>query len=139
MKVLADTCAWSLLLRRGTPAALNSEEQFMLTVLKDAIQDGRITMVGPIRQEVLSGIREPRQFERLKGALDAFPDEPITTADYEEAARFFNLCRSRGVECGGIDILLCALTSRTGWSLLTNDGGIKRCMEVLKAERILLR
>jgi hypothetical protein len=136
VKVLADTCAWSLLLRRGNPAALSGEEQFMLTVLKDAIQDGRVAMVGPIRQEVLSGIRETAQFERLKGALGAFPDEPITAQDYEEAARLFNLCRSRGVECGGIDILLCALASRAGWNLLTNDGGIKRCMEALKAEGI---
>ena len=136
MKVLADTCAWSLLLRRGTPVALSGEEQFMLTVLKDAIQDGRVAMVGPIRQEVLSGIRETAQFERLKGALEAFPDEPITTGDYEQAACFFNLCRSQGVECGGIDILLCAVASRAGWTLLTNDGGIKRCMEVLKSKGI---
>lgn len=134
MKVLVDTCAWSLLFRRRNLAALNVEEQFMLTSLKDAIQDGRAAIVGPIRQEVLSGIKEPAQFEKLRSALDAFPDETITTGDYEEAARLFNLCRSRGVECGAIDILLCAVASRERWSLLTNDGGIERCMEALKAE-----
>lgn len=105
----------------------------MVTVLKDAIQDGRVTLVGPIRQEVLSGIQETAQFERLKSALAAFPDEPVVTGDYEEAALFFNLCRSRGVECGGTDILLCAVASRAGWTLLTNDGGIKRCMEALES------
>jgi predicted nucleic acid-binding protein len=132
VKVLADTCAWSLLLRRGNPAALNSEEQIMLGVLKEAIQDGRVAMVGPIRQEVLSGIRETAQFERLRQALSAFPDQPITTADYEEAARLYNFCRSRGVEGGGIDILLCTVASRARWTLLTDDGGIQRCLEVLK-------
>ncbi len=136
MKVLADTCAWSLLLRRGSPAALSGEDQLMLAALKDAIQDGRVALIGPIRQEVLSGIKEAAQFERLKRALGAFPDEPITTGDYQDAARLFNLCRSRGVECGAIDILLCAVACRDRWSLLTNDGGIKRCMEVLKAEGI---
>ena len=93
-------------------------------------------MLGPIRQEVLSGIKEPAQFERLRTALAAFPDEPITTAHYEEAARFFNICRSRGVECGAIDILLCAVATRERWSLLTNDGGIKRSMEALKSEGV---
>ena len=106
----------------------------MLTSLKDAIQDGRTAIVGPIRQEVLSGIKEPAQCEKLRCALEAFPDETITTGDYEEAARLFNLCRSRGVECGAIDILLCAVASKERWSLLTNDDGIKRCMEALKAE-----
>jgi predicted nucleic acid-binding protein len=134
MKVLVDTCAWSLLFRRRNLAALNVEEQFMLTSLKDAIQDGRTAIVGPIRQEVLSGIKEPAQCEKLRCALEAFPDETITTGDYEEAARLFNLCRSRGVECGAIDILLCAVASKERWSLLTNDDGIKRCMEALKAE-----
>lgn len=137
MKVLVDTCAWSLLLRRGNPVALNGEENFMLTSLKDAIQDGRVAMVGPVRQEVLSGIKESAQFARLRNALEAFPDEPITTEDYEEAARLFNFCRSRGVECGAVDILLCAVASRERWSLLTNDGGIKRCMEALKLEGTL--
>ncbi|MGD0520542.1 MAG: PIN domain-containing protein [Terracidiphilus sp.] len=137
MKLLADTCAWSLLFRRRIATALNGEEQFMLNTLTDAIQDGRVAIVGPIRQEVLSGIKEAAQFERLRGALEAFQDEPITTSHYEEAARLFNLCRSRGVECGAIDILLCAIASRERWSILTNDGGLKRCMEVLKSEGFL--
>ena len=136
MKLLADTCAWSLMLRRGNPAALIAGDRLMLTPLKDAIQDVRVAMLGPIRQEVLSGIKEPAQFERLRTALAAFPDEPITTAHYEEAARFFNICRSRGVECGAIDILLCAVATRERWSLLTNDGGIKRSMEALKSEGV---
>ena len=44
-----------------------------------------------------------------EAALEAFRDEPITTHHYEEAARLFNLCRSHGVECGSIDILICAV------------------------------
>ena len=134
MKILVDACIWSLALRRKTKAALSGEERLMLTSLQEAIQDRRAAIVGPIRQEVLSGIKEPAQFKRLRNALEAFPDEPITTAHYEEAARLFNLCRSRGVECGAIDILLCAVASKERWGLLTNDGGIKRCMEALKAE-----
>ena len=136
MKVLVDACVWSLSLRRKDPSALNGEEQRMVALLVDAIQDARVAMVGPIREEVLSGIREIAQFERLRRALEAFPDTPMATPHYEEAARLFNLCRSRGVECGAVDILLCAVASRERWSLLTTDGGLKRCIETLRAEGV---
>jgi hypothetical protein len=137
VKILIDSCVWSLALRRKNKALLSKDEQRLAAVLSEAVQDGRVAIVGPIRQEVLSGIKETVQFERLRDALGAFQDEPVTTTHYEEAARLFNLCRSRGVECGAIDILLCAVASRERWSILTNDGGLKRCMEVLKSERIL--
>jgi predicted nucleic acid-binding protein len=137
MKVLVDSCVWSLSLRRKLQTRLSNDEQRMVALLSDAIQDGRVAIVGPIRQEVLSGIKETVQFERLRDALGAFQDEPITTSHYEEAARLYNLCRSSGVECGAIDILLCAVACRERWSILTNDGGLKRCMEVLKSEGIL--
>ena len=110
----------------------------MLTSLQDAIQDRRVAIVGPIRQEVLSGIKELAQFEKLRRFLDAFPDETITTGDYEEAARLYNLCRSRGVECGATDILLCAVAALKHLAILTSDGGIKRCIEALKAEGLFL-
>jgi hypothetical protein len=137
MRILADSCVWSLLLRRKNKAALSNEEQLMVASLGEAILDGRVAIVGPIRQEVLSGIKEIAQFERLRRALEAFPDSPIATGHYEEAARLFNLCRSHGVECGAIDILLCAVASKERWSILTTDGGMKRCMDVLNSEGIL--
>lgn len=72
----------------------------------------------------------------MRSALEAFPDTPLTTTHYEEAARFFNLCRSRGVECGAVDVQLCAVASRERWSILTTDAGLKRCVEALRAERV---
>jgi len=137
MKVLADTCAWSLLLRRKNKADLIDDEQQMADSLTETIRDGRVVIVGPIRQEVLSGIKHEAQFEKLKKALEAFPAEPIATVDYEEAARLFNLCRSVGVECGSVDILLCAVAVRKRWSILTTDGGLKNCIEVIRAEGML--
>ena len=87
MKVLADTCAWSLALRRRNRAALSDAERILVASLGEAIKDGRIVLIGPIRQEILSGIKDMAQFEKLKSALEAFPDEPLATAHYEEAAR----------------------------------------------------
>jgi len=87
-------------------------------------------MIGPIRQELLSGIKESAQFEKVKKALGPFRDEAVETLDYEEAARLFNLCRSYGVECGPVDILFCAVARRRKWDVLTNDAVMKRCLEV---------
>jgi len=60
MKVIVDTSVWSLALRRdkGEPNAIVNEFRHM-------IQDHRVQMIGPIRQEILSGIRSESQFTPL--------------------------------------------------------------------------
>jgi hypothetical protein len=40
-------------------------------------------MIGPIRQELLSGIKEQAQFEKVKNALQAFRDEPLDSSGYK--------------------------------------------------------
>jgi predicted nucleic acid-binding protein len=137
VKVLADSCAWSLLFRRKSRAALSGDEQFVLASLKEAIRDSRVGIVGAIRQEVLSGIKEFAQFEKLRTALQAFPDEPLTTLHFEEAARLFNLCRSCGIECGSTDILICAVAVQMQYDILTYDKGLKRCIQLLRTLAIL--
>lgn len=89
-------------------------------------------MLGPIRQEVLSGIKDESQFERIARLLDPFPDEDLRTEDYLRAARFFNLCRKDGVQCGPIDMQICSIAAARKYVVLTNDGGLLRCLEVLR-------
>jgi predicted nucleic acid-binding protein len=137
VKVLVDACVWSLLLRRRNRTAASGDGQLLLASLTEAIQDGRVAMIGPIRQEILSGIKYLAQFETLRAALEAFPDEPLTTFHYEQAARLFNLCRSRGVECGSTDILVCAVAVQMQWAILTYDRALERCIGVLRAEGII--
>lgn len=132
MKVLVDTCVWSLSLRRKNMADLGVDDQNMLKSLIEAIEDHRATIIGPIRQEILSGIRDKMQFAKTEKLLEPFLDEEIIAADYIEAARAFNLCKDRGVQCGAVDILICAVAARNRWSVLTHDQGLKRCMEVLQ-------
>jgi predicted nucleic acid-binding protein len=131
MNLLVDTSVWSLALRRKPNAHLSSEEQHLVSTLREAINDGRVSMIGPIRQELLSGIKEPAQFEKLSKALAPFRDEALATIDYEDAARLYKLCRSRGVECGPVDILICALARRRKWELLSNDAVMNRCAEII--------
>ena len=133
MKVLADTSVWSLALRRKKTARLSVEEQRLTKLLSEAIQDGRVVMIGPIRQELLSGIKDQAQFAKLKSALAGFRDEPLDTSDYEEAARLYNACRSRGMECGPVDMLICAVAVQRKWKVLAYDAGLNKCLEIIES------
>jgi len=137
LKVLVDTCTWSLLLRRKHGTVLSSEEESMVTLLREAIRDGRVAIIGPIRQEVLSGIKHEAQFDKLRDALGDFPDVQLTRHHFEEAARLFNLCQGRGVACGATDILMCAVAALERFELLTADQGLRRCIEILRGEGLL--
>ena len=121
MSVLVDTSVWSLALRRRTSRASRHAN-----TLRQLIEDGRVRLIGPIRQELLSGIAQGKQFERLKEDLAAFPDEPIGTVDYETAAAMFNTCRGKGVQGSHTDFLICAVASRLGDEIYTTDADFKR-------------
>ena len=136
MKVIVDTCVWSLWLRRRDESRLNANEQQIVAELREAVAERRAKILGPIRQEILSGIRNAVQFAKTAGLLDPFLDEVIETSDYVDAARLFNLCRDRGVQCGPVDILICAVAARNHYGILTYDQGLKRCIEALRAEGI---
>jgi predicted nucleic acid-binding protein len=132
VKLLVDTSVWSLALRRKNTAGLSSDEQKLKAELVQAIQDGRVVMLGLLRQELLSGVKEKAQFDKLKAALDPYLDEPVSTADHEYAARVYNECRNQGVESGTVDILICAVAVRRGWEVLSGDGGLNRCLALAK-------
>jgi predicted nucleic acid-binding protein len=137
MKVIVDTCVWSLSLRRRSAAGLKADEQLLVAQLTEAIQDGSALTVGPIRQEILSCIRDKAQLARTERLLDPFRDEEITAGDYVEAARLFNLCRNHGVQCSAADTLLCAVAVRNRYGILTCDAGLQRCIGVLRAEGLI--
>ncbi len=54
MKVLVNTCVWSLALWRNQAA----EDPFVLE-FRELITELRVQMLGPVRQELLSGIHSP--------------------------------------------------------------------------------
>ena len=118
MRVLVDTTVWSLALRRQRPKA---KEQILIDELSELIRELRAVLIGPVRQEVLSGIPDPAKFEVVKQHLEAFDDLPIIEADYEEAARVFNLCRKKGVQGSHIDFLICAVAIRHSAAVFTTD------------------
>ena len=78
-------------------------------------------MIGPIRQEILSGISAQQKFEEMKNSLSVFPDISIITGDYEMAANFFNTCRSKGIQGSHINFLICAVAVSHDLTIFTLD------------------
>ena len=114
MKVLVDTSVWSTALRRKEPNAVAAK-------LADLILASMAVLIGPVRQELLSGISDEKTFLRLKSKLEHFDDPPITTLDYETAARFFNICRSHGVQGSHVDFLICAVAANNDLLIFAAD------------------
>ena len=121
MSVLVDTSVWSQALRRKTVTS-----HPLANALTELVNQSRVRIIGPIRQEILSGIRERHVFETLKQRLSVFPDESISTSDYERAAEFFNTCHTKEVQGSHIDFLICAVAQQRDWEVFTTDEDFKR-------------
>lgn len=130
MNVLIDTSVFSVALRRKDES-LSMNERLLVAELSELIREGRARMIGLIRQELLSGIKTTEQYEKLKVHLRSFPDEVVDTSDYEEAAKFGNRCRTKGVAVSIVDILLCAIAIKRQWAILTTDPDFSSYAKVL--------
>ncbi len=126
MKILVDTCIWSQVLRKKTPNLILTKQ------LKDFISDGRVVMIGPIRQELFSGISNPSQFNKLKHTLSFFEDIILKTDHFVEAAEFSNLCRKNGIQGATTDFLICAVANLEKLSIFTVDSDFINYNKYLK-------
>lgn len=88
-------------------------------------------MIGLIRQELLSGIRFAEQYENLRIRVQSFPDEPVFTADHEDAAKYTNQGKSKGIAVSVVDALICAVAIKRNWSILTTDPDFSLLTKVL--------
>ena len=119
MKVLVDTCVWSHALRHKNP------DLELIQKLSDLIEDGRAVLIGPIKQELLSGIAHQKQFDKLKDILSAFELIPLQNFHFEQAATFCNQCRTNGIQGSSFDFLICAVAHCENISILTVDNDFK--------------
>lgn len=130
MHVLVDTSVWSLALRRKQES-LSASARLIVADLAELIREGRARMIGLVRLELLSGIKSPEQYEKLRLRLRAFPDEALDTSDHEEAAKAGNHCRAKGIAVSIVDILLCAVVIQRQWQIFTTDPDFSRYARVL--------
>ena len=96
MKVLVDISVWSQALRRLKNSPIAPEQQATVSALTDLVRDGRAVLIGAIRQELLSGIKTPSQFEALRDNLAAFDDMALSRQDYASAAQAFHTVAQMG-------------------------------------------
>jgi predicted nucleic acid-binding protein len=118
MRLLVDTSVWSLAFRK---AELSEADKKVVARLTKAIRDLELEIIGPIRQEILSGIKDGEKFEELKVKLAVFKDLAIETPSYELAAEYYNTCRSHGIQGSHIDYLICAVAVQNKLKIFTLD------------------
>ena len=116
MKIIIDTCVWSLALRRN-----ESQSNGRVEELKELIKEVRAQLIGPVRQELLSGIKLEKQFHTLKKHLYAFEDLELAKEDYELAAEYYKAAGRNGIQGSNTDFLICAIAVRRNMPVFTAD------------------
>ena len=116
MKVLVDTPIWSYALRSKRAGFEQHVKEFEALIV-----DQRVLIIGPIRQEILSGYSEMSQFEKLNKKLKYFENTSIIDEDYVQAAKFSNICRKKGIQGSHIDFLICSVAYRLKLQIFTTD------------------
>ena len=118
MNLVVDTSVWSLVLRRRSVDPDNP----WVTAFRGHVAAGdSLLLVGPILQEVLTGLRWPRDVDRLLASLAPFPLVPLARGTYVLAAQISNRCRRSGVQTTTGDALIAAACVENGFPLLTAD------------------
>jgi predicted nucleic acid-binding protein len=118
MKVLVDTSILSLAFRR----TIKTDAELLLQAeLSSLIKDFRLLIIGPIRQEILTGIKDLEKFELIKTKLANIPDSELKTEHFEQAAKLSNICRSKGIQGSSVDFLICSFAIIENCVVFTND------------------
>lgn len=129
-EVLIDTSVWSLALRRPKDK-LNAIELRTVTAAQRLFADDDAALLGLVRQELLSGIRDEKRYETLRLLLRDWEDEPISIVDHENAAACWNQCAAAGIAASTVDLLICAVAIRRLMPIFTTDPDFNRYAKVL--------
>ena len=114
--IACDTSALSQFLRRSP----DTQNSVALNVEK-LINLNELALFGIVRQELLSGIKLPSHFESIDVTTHALPLFFADDEDHTTAARFFNACRSKGIQGSPIDFLVCAMAVKRKFRIYTTD------------------
>jgi predicted nucleic acid-binding protein len=128
MKILVDTPIWSMAFRRKK---IKPADKNIVASLKYLIEEFMEALIGPIRQEILSGISDEKTFNDLKEKMKGFNDFSIGTKDYELAADYSNICRKKGMQGSNTDFLICAVAVRNEFEIYTMDNDFNQYKKYL--------
>ncbi len=116
MNVIIDTPIWSDAFRKTSNKTLDTVKE-----LKTLISNQQAIIIGPIRQELLSGYSDLTKFELLRNKLQYFENTTIQNSDFIKAAEFANICRSKGIQGSHTDFLICSVANRIDAPIFTLD------------------
>ncbi len=131
MRILVDTSVWSLALRRSS-GIVNEEAIALKTIIE---QGEEIYLLGIILQEVLQGIRNPKDFLALKEYFKAFPLIDLAREDYVRAAELKNQLIRKGRQASTIDVLIASAATSHHCHLFTAD---KHFMQIAEHSQLKL-
>jgi len=102
---------------------MGPEERRVQAVVEDLMSgEVQLGVPGIVLQEVLSGVRSPKQFADLERRLLAsFSIVNPSTRDHVEAARLTNKCLAAGLSASGPDCLIAVLAIAGGHELFAMD------------------
>ena len=129
MITIVDTSVWSQALRRPKKQSATNQAG---RVLRAMVSDGQsVALPGIVLQELLSGVRVRREFERLREVLSPFQVIYAREEHHVEAARIFNACRKKGIATTAPDALIAATTRVEHGQLLTSDNDFNHMAEIV--------
>lgn len=130
MRVLVDTCVWSLSLRKRGPA-----DHAAVKLFAALLEGGRdVVLLGIVLQEILQAFKADATFKKMVQSTGGFPLIPLVRDDYVAAARLHRRCAAAGLTTSTVDSLIAAACVRNDLVLLTTDRDFQRI-----AEHCLLR
>jgi len=109
---------WSLILRRPY---IEEDNPFVQAFRHHLTAEDGFFILGNILQELLDGLRSPKQFQRLVRCMELFPLLTLSRATYIEAARLRTHCREKGIQGSPVDFLIACACMEHGFPLLTAD------------------
>jgi predicted nucleic acid-binding protein len=116
--ILLDTTVLSHVFRR--PERVSPSDVF--SRFTSLVEQGfPLVIPGVAFQEILSGVRDQRQFDHLHTSLEGFPRILADENDHFEAARVTNVLRRRGITASTFDALIAAMTILRDGILFTLD------------------
>lgn len=127
--ILLDTSVASAVLRRRR----KGERETALTDRVAALLEGerQVAIPGIVLQELLSGISERAQHERVLAAVrESFPVVLATEGDHLKAADLVTAAAGNGIALSTPDALIAAQAVNRRASLLTSDAGFQSLTKI---------
>ncbi len=123
--IVVDTSVWSLAFRRRSWP--KDQMPVVVKLLQKMTREKEhLGVPGVVLQELLSGVKDPAQGERIKVLMEGYPLLLSTREHHNEGANISNVCRKAGISAATIDCLIAAQCILLDGLLLTLDDDFKR-------------